>query len=188
MIESIHYIPPYAMCRHTGRCDPTVGLTSPSTVTAASAGLAVEPYEPAPDGSPSGDPPASNSVPPPPPVPADAVAPNPFPVPVPLVRPTLIIWQSKDCSACKNSGPTFRALQNNRSGWDVVQREATRDVIMRYPSHILSLPMYDFLTPSPNASASANPLGIPGVSITTVRNNSPSTLVAMVPDLSVGAH
>lgn len=187
MMESVHYIPPYALCRRRDLCD-LAGQGHGATTTATTPIPVTEHYEPAPGGAPPSSDPPPIVVGPTTPAPASVDAAPSFPVPVPLSRPTLIVWWSKDCSACKNSGPTFRALQKNQSGWEVVQLEATRDVIMRYPSHILSLPMYDFLTPSPNASASANPLGIPGVSVTTVRNNSPGTLVAMVPDLSVGAH
>lgn len=132
--------------------------------------------------------------PPAPPVPAvtppitvegfdEAEVTTPPPLPHPVRVPTVIIWSSEICGACRSSAPTFRALENNTSGWTVVRLEATVDVLRRYPGHLLSLPTYDFLTPQPGMHAHTNALGIPDVRLRTVRINSVDVLRTIIPDL-----
>lgn len=103
----------------------------------------------------------------------------------PLREPTLIIWSSQYCSACRNSSPTFRALEKNTDGWKVVHVEATSEVLRRYPGHLLALPTYDFLYPEPGTPSSANPLAIEGARVRTVRINSPEALREVVPSLHI---
>lgn len=101
----------------------------------------------------------------------------------PVRVPTLIIWSSPQCPACRSSAPTFRALENNTSGWTVVRLEATADILKRFSGHLVSLPTYDFLYPEPGMPPETNALGIPGVRLHTVRVNSPQVLRSIVPSL-----
>lgn len=110
---------------------------------------------------------------------------NLLPVTSPLREPTLIIWSSQYCSACRNSSPTFRALEKNTDGWKVVHVEATSEVLRRYPGHLFALPTYDFLYPEPGTPISANPLAIEGARVRTVRINSPEALREVVPSLHI---
>lgn len=107
------------------------------------------------------------------------------PLPLPVRTPTVIVWSSNQCAACRSSAPTFRALERNASGWTVVHIEATADVLRRYPGHLISLPTYDFLFPEPGMHAHTNALGIPDVRLRTVRINSPEVLRSIVPTLTL---
>lgn len=104
-------------------------------------------------------------------------------------RPTLVIWFSNTCSACRMSKQLFAALEHNgpRAGLDVVRVEATPAVMARFKHHVTSLPMYDFVFPAGGGGGAlgAQPYGMPGVNVHTVRNNDIAELRRFVPDLSV---
>jgi hypothetical protein len=117
---------------------------------------------------------------------AEGYLPTEAPIPQPLRERTLVVWSSQQCSACRNSGPTFRALENNREGWKVVHVEVNPEMLQRYPGHLLTLPTYDFLTPEPGAAAYTNPLGVEGARVRTVRINSPEALREVIPSLTLG--
>lgn len=103
----------------------------------------------------------------------------------PVTRPTIVVWFSPDCAACRMSKNIFDALERNQAGMAVVRVEATPAVIARYRHHITALPLYDIIYPAPGQAATDNPLGIPDVVVHTVRNNDVEALRRLVPHLQV---
>lgn len=112
---------------------------------------------------------------------------NPLSGLIPFTQPSLIIWFSPDCAACKMSNHLFDALERNQAGLTVFRMEATPAVINRYRSHITTLPLYDFVFPYAGLPAVSNPLGIPNVLVHSVRNNDVEALKRLVPYLNVSA-
>lgn len=66
--------------------------------------------------------------------------------------PRLIIWFQPRCVACQNSEEkVFPALIDAATarGFTVHKQEATPEMVKRFP-HVLMVPMYDVVTPSPS--------------------------------------
>lgn len=199
--EGTHWYPPVgAACRRIcslaaeqagegePRCSNTMMAMPPPSLSVAEGYTgAVDPSATPPSESSAMAPPSTTTttattapIPPP-----DTLLPSILPAAVtePLREPTLIIWSSPYCSACRNSGPTFRALEANTDGWKVVHAEATPEVLRRFPGHIVALPTFDFLYPDPGSPRHENALGIDGARLHTVRINSLESLREVIPSL-----
>ena len=112
-----------------------------------------------------------------------------------LRGPTVVIWHRPDCGACRLSEPLFRALEQNAFPMfvEVRRRVATRAALRRYPAHLTSLPLYDFVWPDsgppPPALARPAPRGGPhpygpAAAVESVRNNDVARIRQLVPALA----
>lgn len=116
--------------------------------------------------------------------------------PISLRGPTVVIWHRPDCGACRLSEPLFRALERSAlppAFVEVRRRVATRAALRRYPAHLTSLPLYDFVWPGggppPPAVARPAPRGGPhpygaDAAVETVRNNDVARIRQLVPALN----
>ena len=73
---------------------------------------------------------------------------------MPFRQKTLLIWYREGCVACENSKDFFKALERNKSGYDVHRIEATDD--NKLP-HVLMVPMYDLVFPELGADSAYGP-------------------------------
>lgn len=88
-------------------------------------------------------------------------------IPQPITQPTVIIWWSPHCAACRHNEQRFRTIEGHPNGFRVVRVKATREVLQRYP-HVTSLPSFDLVWPETTPGATS--VFGPATRLQTVRN------------------